>query len=177
MEKHALAKDRITEGVIWKEMLLFFIPIMLGTLLQQLYNAADAIIVGQALGKEALAAVGGSSTSIITLLVNFFVALASGASVVISQAYGAGRERRVREGIYCSMVLAVVCGAVLMVLGVVSARPLLVLLHTTADTIDSSADYLQVYFLGMIPTMLYNMGSGILRAMGDAKKPLLFLGV
>lgn len=177
MDKHTLTKDRITEGVIWKEMLLFFIPIMLGTLLQQLYNAADAIIVGQALGKEALAAVGGSSTSIITLLVNFFVALASGASVVISQAYGAGRERRVREGIYCSMVLAVVCGAVLMVLGVVSARPLLVLLHTTPDTIESSADYLQVYFLGMIPTMLYNMGSGILRAMGDAKKPLMFLGV
>ena len=177
MEKHTLAKDHITEGVIWKEMLLFFLPIMLGTLLQQLYNAADAIIVGQALGKEALAAVGGSSTSIITLLVNFFVALASGASVVISQAYGAGRERRVREGIYCSMVLAVVCGAVLMVLGIVGARPLLVLLHTTPDTINSSADYLQVYFLGMIPTMLYNMGSGILRAMGDAKKPLLFLGV
>ena len=172
MEKHALAKDRITEGVIWKEMLLFFIPIMLGTLLQQLYNAADAIIVGQALGKEALAAVGGSSTSIITLLVNFFVALASGASVVISQAYGAGRERRVREGIYCSMVLAVVCGAVLMVLGVAGARPLLVLLDTTPDTIENSAN-----FLGMIPTMLYNMGSGILRAMGDAKKPLLFLGV
>ena len=69
MEKHTLAKDHITEGVIWKEMLLFFVPIMLGTLLQQLYNAADAIIVGQALGKEALAAVGGSSTSIITLLV------------------------------------------------------------------------------------------------------------
>ena len=177
MEKHALTRDRITEGVIWKEMLLFFFPIMLGTLLQQLYNAADAVIVGQALGKEALAAVGGSSTSIITLLVNFFVALASGASVVISQAYGAGRERRVREGIYCSMVLAVICGAVLMVLGVAGARPLLVLLHTTADTIDSSADYLQVYFLGMIPTMLYNMGSGILRAMGDAKKPLVFLGV
>ena len=177
MEKHTLTKDRITEGVIWKEMLLFFIPIMLGTLLQQLYNAADAIIVGQALGKEALAAVGGSSTSIITLLVNFFVALASGASVVISQAYGAGRERRVREGIYCSMVLAMVCGAVLMVLGVVGARPLLELLHTTQDTIDASADYLRVYFLGMIPTMLYNMGSGILRAMGDAKKPLLFLGV
>ena len=177
MEKHTLAKDHITEGVIWKEMLLFFVPIMLGTLLQQLYNAADAIIVGQALGKEALAAVGGSSTSIITLLVNFFVALASGASVVISQAYGAGRERRVREGIYCSMVLALACGAVLMVLGVVGARPLLELLHTTADTINDSADYLRVYFLGMIPTMLYNMGSGILRAMGDAKKPLLFLGV
>ena len=177
MEKRILAKDRITEGVIWKEMLLFFVPIMLGTLLQQLYNAADAVIVGQALGKEALAAVGGSSTSIITLLVNFFVALASGASVVISQAYGAGRERRVREGIYCSMVLAVICGALLMVLGIVGARPLLELLHTTPDTIDDSADYLRVYFLGMIPTMLYNMGSGILRAMGDAKKPLLFLGV
>lgn len=177
MEKHALAKDRITEGVIWKEMLLFFLPIMLGTLLQQLYNAADAIIVGQALGKEALAAVGGSSTSIITLLVNFFVALASGASVVISQGYGAGRERRVREGIYCSMVLAVVCGILVTVLGVVGARPLLLLLHTTPDTIEGSADYLQIYFLGMIPAMLYNMGSGILRAMGDAKKPLLFLGV
>ena len=177
MEKHTLAKDNITEGVIWREMLLFFLPIMLGTLLQQLYNAADAIIVGRALGKAALAAVGGSSTSIITLLVNFFVSLASGASVVISQSYGAGRERRVREGIYCSIVLAVACGVIVTVLGVAGARPLLELLRTTPDTIDDSAVYLRIYFLGMVPTMLYNMGSGILRAMGDAKKPLLFLGV
>ena len=177
MEKHVLAKDHITQGVIWKEMMLFFLPIMLGTLLQQLYNAADAIIIGRALGKEALAAVGGSSTSIIALLVNFFVALASGASVVISQSYGAGRAKRVREGIYCSLFLAVACGTIVTVLGVVGARPLLLLLHTTENTIEGSTDYLQIYFLGMIPTMLYNMGSGVLRAMGDAKKPLLFLGV
>ncbi len=167
--------DSFTEGVIWKEMLRFCIPIMLGTLLQQLYNAADAIIVGRALGTAALAAVGGSSSSIICLLVNFFVALSSGASVVLSQYYGADDREKVRRGVFTAVLLATACGLFVTLVGVFGARPLLLLLHTTADTIDASASYLRVYFLGMIPTMLYNMGSSILRAMGDSKKPLYFL--
>ncbi len=172
-----LAQDSIIEGSIWKGMLRFFLPIMLGTLLQQLYNMADTVIVSRFVGKEALAAVGGSSAIIIFLLVNFFVALASGASVVIAQHYGAGRFEMVRRGVQNAMVLALASGALLTVVGVATARPLLVLLRTTADTMEYSVDYLHFYFLGMIPSMIYNMGSGILRAMGDPKKPLMFLAV
>lgn len=172
-----LAQDSIIEGSIWKGMFRFFLPIMLGTLLQQLYNMADTVIVSRFVGKEALAAVGGSSAIIIFLLVNFFVALASGASVVIAQHYGAGRFELVRRGVQNAMVLALASGALLTVVGVAAARPLLVLLRTTPDTLEYSADYLHFYFLGMIPSMIYNMGSGILRAMGDPKKPLMFLAV
>ena len=173
----SLAHDSIIEGSIWKGMLRFFLPIMLGTLLQQLYNMADTVIVSRFVGKEALAAVGGSSAIIIFLLVNFFVALASGASVVIAQHYGAGHFDLVRRGVQNAMVLALASGALLTVVGVAAARPLLVLLRTTADTMEYSVDYLHFYFLGMIPSMIYNMGSGILRAMGDPKKPLMFLAV
>lgn len=120
---------------------------------------------------------GGSSAIIIFLLVNFFVALASGASVVIAQHYGAGRRTLVRRAIENALFLAVVSGALLTVLGIVAARPLLELLQTRADTMEYSVDYLHFYFMGMIPSMVYNMGSGIMRAMGDPKRPLQFLAV
>ena len=176
MSQNTAARDRITEGVIWKEMLLFFLPIMLGTLLQQLYNMADTLIVGRFVGKQALAAVGGSSP-IITLLVNFFVAMSSGASVIVSQYFGAGQEKNVRSSIQNAMALAFASGALITVVGILTARPLLTLLHTTADTMEYSVEYLRWYFLGMIPAMVYNMGSGILRSMGDSKRPVIFLGV
>ncbi len=177
MDTKAAVHNPITEGSIWKGMLLFALPIMLGSLLQQLYNMADAVIVGRALGKAALAAVGGSSGRITNLLVNSFVALTSGASVVIAQYFGAQDTRRVRKGICTAMLLSVVCGVLLTVFGIASARSLLILMKTTADTLDASASYLRIYFLGMVPTMIYNMGSGILRAMGDSKRPLYYLFV
>lgn len=176
MSQNAVARDRITEGVIWKEMLLFFLPIMFGTLLQQLYNMADTLIVGRFVGKQALAAVGGSAP-IITLLVNFFVAMSSGASVIISQYFGAGHEEKVRSSIQNAMALAFAGGTLMMAAGLIAARPLLTLLHTTADTMEYSVQYLRWYFLGMIPAMVYNMGSGVLRSMGDSKRPVVFLGV
>ena len=170
-------RSPITEGPIWKGLLLFALPIMLGSLLQQLYNTADAVIVGRALGKAALASVGGSSGRITNLLVNAFVALSSGASVIVAQHFGARDARRVRRSVCTAMVLSVVCGVLLTLFGIVSARWLLVLMHTTSETLESSVSYLRVFFLGMIPTMLYNMGSGILRAMGDSKRPLYYLFV
>ena len=174
----ALASDRIIAGSLWRGMLRFFIPIMLGTLLQQLYNMADTVIVSFYVGKDALAAVGGSAASIVSLLVNFFVALSSGASVVIAQHYGGGRKEQVRTGIQTALVLAVICGAVLTVVGILAARPLLEALHTKeGDIMRYSVDYLTYYFLGMIPSMLYNMGSSIIRSMGDSKRPLQFLAV
>ena len=172
-----LAHDHITQGSIWRGMVGFFLPIMLGTLLQQVYNLADTMIVSRYVGKVALAAVGGSSAIIIFLLVNFFVALASGASVVIAQHFGAGRRELVRKAVENALVLAAASGALLTVVGIAAARPLLELLQTRQDTMEYSVDYLHFYFMGMIPSMVYNMGSGIMRAMGDPKKPLQFLAV
>ena len=177
MENKVTARNPITEGCIWKGMLLFALPIMLGSLLQQLYNTADAVIVGRALGKAALASVGGSSARITNLLVNAFVALSSGASVIVAQHFGARDTQRVRRSICTAMLLSVVCGILLTVLGITSARQLLVWMQTTPETLDASASYLRIFFLGMVPTMLYNMGSGILRAMGDSKRPLYYLFV
>ncbi len=177
MSQQLTAHDRVTNGVLWKEMLLFFLPIMFGTMLQQAYNMADTLIVGRFVGKIALAAVGGSSATIVTLLVNFFVALASGASVITAQHYGAEQNERVRSSIQNAMILATVSGAIVMVVGIVAARPLLELLHTTEDTMEYSVQYLRYYFLGMIPSMIYNMGSGVLRSLGDSKRPLQFLAV
>ena len=177
MENKVTVRNPITEGCIWKGMLLFALPIMLGSLLQQLYNTADAVIVGRALGKAALASVGGSSARISNLLVNAFVALSSGASVIVAQHFGARDAQRVRRSICTAMLLSVVCGILLTVLGITSARQLLVWMQTTPETLDASASYLRIFFLGMVPTMLYNMGSGILRAMGDSKRPLYYLFV
>lgn len=177
MDNKTIARNPITEGSVWKGLLIFALPIMLGSLLQQLYNTADAVIVGRALGTAALASVGGSSGRIANLLVNSFVSLSSGASVIIAQHFGARDLRRVRKDICTAMLLSVVCGVLLTVLGICSARTLLVWMKTTADTLDASASYLRIYFLGMVPTMIYNMGSGILRAMGDSKRPLYYLFV
>ena len=177
MENTAAARNPITEGCIWKGMLLFALPIMLGSLLQQLYNTADAVIVGRALGKAALASVGGSSARISNLLVNAFVALSSGASVIVAQHFGARDTQRVRRSVCTAMLLSVVCGLILTIVGVTSARQLLMWMQTTPETLDASASYLRIFFLGMVPTMIYNMGSGILRAMGDSKRPLYYLFV
>ena len=171
----AQGQNRIVSGVVWKEMLIFFFPIFLGTIFQQFYSMIDAVILGRFVGKQALAAVGGSDLEVINLLVNFFVGLASGASVVVSQHYGARRADSLRSAVYTSMVLAVVSGAALTVLGVAGARPLLELIETPKDIMQYAVDYLRYYFLGMIPSMIYNMGSGILRAVGDAKRPLYYL--
>ena len=105
-------QNAITEGVIWKQLLLFFFPIVLGTFFQQLYNTADAIIVGKFVGKEALAAVGGTTGTLINLLVGFFVGLSSGASVIISQFYGARRSDDVSRAVHTTMALALVSGAI-----------------------------------------------------------------
>ena len=168
-------KNGITQGVIWKEMLRFFMPIMVGTLLQQLYNTIDCMILSYFVGKQALAAVGGSDQAIIWLIVNAFVALSSGAGVVISQHYGAKDHGRLTRGVHTAIWLGVICGGIMTVLGVVFAPMMLEALKTPADTMEYSVQYLQWYFAGMIPAMIYNMGSGILRAVGDSRRPLYYL--
>ncbi len=167
--------ERLTEGKIWTQMLLFFFPIFVGTLFQQFYSMIDAVILGRFVGKQALAAVGGSDAEIISLLVNFFVGLSSGASVVISQHYGARRRDALRGAVYTAMVLAVACGLLLTVVGMCFPAWILSLLDTPADTFAYAEDYLRWYFAGMVPSMLYNMGSGVLRAVGDSRRPFFYL--
>ena len=175
-EKNATeSANKITEGVIWKQLLLFFFPILFGTFFQQLYNAADAMIVGRFVGKEALSAVGGSTATIINLLVGFFIGLASGATVIISQYYGAKRREMVEYAVHTAIAFCILGGVVLMIGGIVTAPSILRKMDTPADVLDHAVLYIRIYFAGVIPNLIYNMGAGILRAVGDSKRPLYFL--
>ena len=165
----------ITEGVIWKQLLIFFFPILFGTFFQQLYNTVDAVIVGRFVGKEALAAVGGSTGTLINLLVGFFVGLSSGATVIISQFYGGGREKRVSEAVHTAIAFSLACGVGLMVIGIAASPIALRAMGTLDDIMQYSLSYIRIYFLGIIPNLVYNMGAGILRAIGDSKRPLYYL--
>lgn len=165
----------ITEGVIWKQLLLFFFPIVLGTFFQQLYNTVDAIIVGKFVGKEALAAVGGSTGTLVNLLVGFFVGVASGASVIIAQLFGARKAEDVSRAVHTTIALAVTAGAVLTAFGLTFAEDILHLMGTPDEVMVYAAPYLSIYFMGMIPQLIYNIGSGVLRAVGDSRRPMLFL--
>lgn len=177
-EEKALAgkkENKITEGVIWKQLLLFFFPILFGTFFQQLYNAADAMIVGRFVGKEALSAVGGGTGTIIQVLVGFFVGLSSGATVIISQYYGAKREEMVGYAVHTSIAFSLAAGLVMMLGGILAAPAALAAMDTPADVVGPSLTYLRIYFTGIIGNLIYNMGAGILRAVGDSKRPLYFL--
>ena len=169
------SENQITEGVIWKQLLLFFFPILFGTFFQQLYNTVDAIVVGQFVGKEALAAVGGPTGTLINLLVGFFVGLASGATVIISQFYGAKRADKVGYAVHTSVAFSLVCGLGIMVVGILGAPSALSMMGTPKDIMEYAVLYIRIYFVGTIPNLIYNMGSGILRAVGDSKRPLFFL--
>ena len=168
-------RNQITEGVIWKQLLLFFFPILFGTFFQQLYNTTDAVIVGNFVGKEALAAVGGPAATLINLLVGFFIGLSSGSTVIISQYYGAGNKDDVKKAVHTSIALSLASGAVIMALGLLFSRPALQAMNTPLEILELSTVYMRIYFLGVIPALIYNIGSGILRAVGDSKRPLYFL--
>lgn len=164
----------ILTGSIPKQLLLFFLPIWFGTLFQQLYNTADTLIVGNFVGTNALAAVGATGP-FVNLLVGLFVGLCSGAGVVIAQSWGAHDPDAVDRQVHTALVLSAAVGALLTVLGLVTAAPMMRLLGTPDEILPDAALYLRIYFLGMIPQMLYNMGTNILRAIGDSKRPLYFL--
>ncbi|MCI8538779.1 MAG: MATE family efflux transporter [Oscillospiraceae bacterium] len=168
-------RSQITEGPIWKPLLAFFFPILLGTFFQQLYNTVDAVIVGNFVGTRALAAVGGSSALIINFLINMFVGVASGATVIIAQQYGAKELTELRRTVHTAAALSLAAGAGITVLGIVLAEPALALLGTPEDIMEYSVTYLRVYFAGTLASFTYNVGSGILRAVGDSRRPLYFL--
>ena len=172
--KHHSATD-LTTGVVWQRLLVFFLPIAAGTCIQQLYNAFDALIVGRFVGTIALAAVGGSSAMIVNLLIGFFVATTAGASVVIAQIYGAGREEDVRTAAGNAIAVFALLGLVLAVLGVVASPAMLRLLNTPEDTLPGSVLYLRIYFVGVPAVLILNMESNMLRSVGDSFYPFLYM--
>lgn len=175
MDEQKQLRNGIVDGVIWKELLKFFFPIMLGTLFQQLYNTVDTVVVGQFVGSAAVAAVGGSSAQILSLILGFFVGVSSGATVIVSQYFGRRDEKGVSDAVHTGLMLAILGGAIMTALGLACAPTLLNWMDTPVDTLEESALYLRIVFLSMIPSMLYNVGSSILRAVGDSRSPLIFL--
>lgn len=163
-------------GPLAGKILLFAVPLMLSSLLQLLFNAADVVVVGRCAGKEALAAVG-STSSLINLLVNLFVGFSVGTNVVVARDLGAGKEEDVRSSVHTAIAIALLSGAFLAVLGVTMARQLLVWTASAPDVIGLATIYLRIYFAGMPVNMLYNFGAAILRAEGDTQRPLYFLAV
>lgn len=168
-------KNQITEGVIWKQLLIFFFPIVIGTFFQQIYNTADSIIVGRFVGKEALAAVGGSVNQIVNLMVEVFVGLTSGAAVIVAQFYGAGDRKNLDRTIHTSYAFALTVGILTGLLGIFVSDPVLRLMKTPEELMADSTIYLHIYFLGIVFNVVYNMGASILRAMGDSRRPLYVL--
>lgn len=164
----------MSEGSIWKNMLLFTMPIFIGQLFQQFYNTADSLIVGNYLGSKALAAVS-SSGNLIFLMVGFFNGMSLGAGVVISKLFGAKDERRMKQMIYTTIALSFLIGIVLTILGRWLSPLLLVWMQTPSDVMEQSNLYFSIYFLGSLGLILYNFLSGIMRAVGDSTTPLYFL--
>ena len=167
--------NQITEGVIWKQLLLFFFPIVFGTLFQQIYNTADTVVVGRFVGKEALAAVGGSASQLVNLIVGFFVGLSSGATVIISQFYGAKDEKNLKLTLHTAFGFSILAGIVIGLAGFFLSERLLEMMNTPSEVMKDSILYLHIYFAGILFNLIYNMGSGILRAVGDSKRPLYVL--
>ena len=175
MENVRQTENKITDGVIWKQLLLFFFPILLGTFFQQLYNTIDSVIVGQFVGKEALASVGGSSAQIVALVVGFFTGLSSGAAVTIAQFVGARKEETANASLHNAYAIAAAGGIALTFIGILTAPYLLRLMNTPDEIMKDSLVYLQIYFAGILFVLVYNMGSAILRATGDSRSPLYVL--
>ena len=168
-------KYDLTEGRIGRKLTLYFIPIAAGTLFQQLYNAADAVIVGKFVGTVALAAVGGSSSHVTGLLIGFFVALSGGSGVVVAQLFGARDRAAMLRATGTSVAFCLAAGAALTAVGLVLTPTFLRLLRSPEDTIASASAYLRIVFAGVVPLLLYNIEAGILRAVGDSRSPFIDL--
>lgn len=165
---------QITEGVIWKQLLIFFFPILLGTFFQQMYNTVDTIIVGRVVGTTALAAVG-STGPLVNMVNGFFIGISSGATVILAQYYGAGKRQGVCDALHTGVALSLVLGAMITLLGVGLGPWVLGLMKMPENCLGDASAYIRIYFAGAIGSMVYNMGAGILRAMGDSRRPMLFL--
>jgi putative efflux protein, MATE family len=174
MSSNTVKTTDMTSGDVTSLLIRFSLPLLAGNLFQQLYNTVDSIVVGNYVGKEALAAVG-STTSLINTLVGFFLGLAAGASVVISQYFGARDQANLRKTVHTMMAGTLILGVLFTILGIICSPYLLRLMATPDDVLPDATVYLRIYFEGVLALMIYNTGSGILRAVGDSKRPLYFL--
>ena len=172
---HAARYDvDMTQGSTTGHLIRFALPLLAGNLFQQLYNMVDTWVVGNFVSNEAFSAVG-TVGPIINTLIGFFLGMSSGAGVVISQYYGAGREDKVRQAVHTSLVLTLLMGAVFTAAGIAMTPLMLRLMKTPAEVAPEQTTYLTIYFAGVMGLLIYNMGSGILRAVGDSRRPFYFL--
>ena len=170
----AVSQKSMTQGTIWKQMVVFALPIFFSNLFQQLYNAADSLIVGNFLGSEALAAVS-SSGNLIFMMIGLFNGIALGAGVVISRYFGAQDHENLRIAIHTDVAFGLIMSVVLTVLGVVLAPFILELMGTPETVMPESLKYFRVYFAGALGLVMYNIFVGILQSLGDSKHPLYYL--
>lgn len=175
MKKNKYEID-MCNGSIMDKLISFSLPLMLSGILQLMFNAVDIVVVGRFSGSEALAAVG-STTALINVFTNLFIGISLGANVLAARFYAAGKDEEMSETVHTSILLALISGIIMAVLGVIFARICLELMDTPDDVIDLSTLYMRIYFLGMPFFMLYNYGAAILRAVGDTRRPLMFLVV
>ena len=173
MESRAVSRQ-ITEGVIWKQILLFFFPILLGTFFQQMYNTVDTIIVGRFVSTQALAAVG-TTGPLVNMINGFFVGLSSGATVILSQFCGANDKKAVDNALHTGFFLSLVLGVLVTALGCLLGPQVLRWMRTPQECLGMASTYVRIYFAGALASMVYNMEAGILRAMGDSRRPVLSL--
>ena len=166
----------MTDGNIWKLLIIFSIPLILGNLLQQMYNTADSIIVGNFVGSNGLAAVG-SGTALINLIIAFSQGAAVGAGVIVSQNLGARDKQKTKLAVHTAMCIAIILGVILSAIGVIFSRDLLVWMKTPKSVLKDSVLYLQIYCGGLILNVIYNMATGILNAAGNSKRPLIYLAI
>ena len=161
-------------GPIMKKLISFSLPLMLSSILQLMFNAVDIIVVGRFTGSEALAAVG-STTALINMFVNMFIGVSLGSNVLAARFFAAGKSQEMSDTVHTSILFALISGIVMAFVGLFFTRPALEIMGTPDNVIDQSTLYMRIYFLGMPFFMLYNFGASILRAVGDTKRPLLFL--
>ena len=164
----------LTQGSLWKQMLRFAIPLLLSNLFQLFYNTADTVIVGNAVGTSALAAVGAGG-QLVSVVVGFSVGFSTGASVVVARYFGARNQEQIQKTVHTALTVGALGGLLLTVLCEVLVPPVLRLIHTPDSVFGEAVLYLRLYFLGLVPLLLYNVGAGILRGVGDSFRPLLFL--
>ncbi len=174
-KQRAVQRDMdMTSGVIWKQLVMFALPLMIGNLFQQFYNTVDSVVVGNFVGKEALAAVG-SVGPVINSVIGFLSGMATGASVVISQAYGAKNDSKVSYAVHTTICLTAICCVIFTAIAILITPVLLRFMNTPDDVFPQAEEYLTIYFAGLTGVLFYNIGAGILRAVGDSRHPLYFL--
>ena len=166
----------MTKGSILRHLILFSLPLLVGNLFQQLYNTVDTWVVGNYVSNEAFSAVG-SVTPIVNLAVGVFMGFTTGASVVISQYFGARKYDKVKESVHTSLCITLILGIIFTIAGILLTPTFLRFMNTPPEVFPESEAYLKIYFCGMLALLIYNMGSAILRAVGDSMRPFYFLFV